>query len=379
MTWRGGSPAEQHPTDEQLAEYLDGGMSEPDAARIEAHLESCARCEQVLEGFGSMSALLRSLPQYAAPRPFTIDELSARRKAPPIWSAYASLAASLVLALGMFVALASSGGPAGDPTAVMSGSESNAAVITPALAADNDIPTAGQPAEGDPELGPSAIGEDTGTQPTPGAGYTTQSEPGSAATTGATGAASAEMLVTQAPGHEVPTGATSPRRAATQPTTGAEGAGTTESTDSPESAVPDLSSAPAPTAAAATSGRKDTKSTRVPHRIGTAGPAAGSTVPPPSARKTERPKRTATRLAVTPTGAFTGRTFEPTAAAQSPSGAGAGRDGEEVSARSSESADGSRSLAWVLGGLSLGSLALSILLFAMRRGAWSLRSSRSRQ
>ncbi|MEJ7654924.1 MAG: zf-HC2 domain-containing protein [Chloroflexia bacterium] len=112
MTWQDAVPVGSHPSDEQLAEYQDEGLqSAAERQRIEAHLESCAECRAIVEQFGSMATMLRALPSYPAPRPFTIDELSVRRTRRPIWQAYASLAASLVLMLATVASLLSTSGP----------------------------------------------------------------------------------------------------------------------------------------------------------------------------------------------------------------------------------------------------------------------------
>ncbi|MBA2364024.1 MAG: zf-HC2 domain-containing protein [Chloroflexia bacterium] len=98
--------ASAHPEPELLAEYADGEMDDERTRPVAAHLQTCARCRSEVESYGSMAALLSNLPQRPAPRSFALDELVVRReRRAPIWPAWASLAASIVLAIGMINAL----------------------------------------------------------------------------------------------------------------------------------------------------------------------------------------------------------------------------------------------------------------------------------
>ena len=95
-----------HPELEVLAEYAAGDAEEERARAVAAHLPTCARCRGEVESYNTMSAMLRNLPQFSPPRSFALDELAVRReRRPSIWPAWASLAASIVLAIGMISAL----------------------------------------------------------------------------------------------------------------------------------------------------------------------------------------------------------------------------------------------------------------------------------
>ncbi len=99
--------AEHHPALEELAEYADGRMPPELARPIESHLEQCEHCLEDTKGFLELTSLLEAVPQVPTPRSFAIDEFAERRRArTPAWSAWTSLAASVVLALGMLGALA---------------------------------------------------------------------------------------------------------------------------------------------------------------------------------------------------------------------------------------------------------------------------------
>lgn len=107
LTGPEGPSAERHPALDELAEYADGRMPSELARPIETHLEQCARCLKDAEDFFELTSLLRAVPQQPAPRSFAIDEVAERGLArKPVWSAWTSLAASVVLALGMLGALA---------------------------------------------------------------------------------------------------------------------------------------------------------------------------------------------------------------------------------------------------------------------------------
>lgn len=106
LTWPGGPDMGAHPASEELAEYAGGEMEGARARVLEAHLEGCERCGREVEEYGSMVGLLARLPMYPAPRSFALDDITARRRpARGAWPAWASLVASIVLALGMLRAL----------------------------------------------------------------------------------------------------------------------------------------------------------------------------------------------------------------------------------------------------------------------------------
>lgn len=51
-----------HLTDERIQEWLDGRLSRPEAARVQTHLDGCARCRAEAEVWKSLVADLSSLP-----------------------------------------------------------------------------------------------------------------------------------------------------------------------------------------------------------------------------------------------------------------------------------------------------------------------------
>ncbi|MDQ3328717.1 MAG: hypothetical protein M3506_09370 [Chloroflexota bacterium] len=156
-----------HPEPELLAEYADAQMDDERARPVAAHLLTCTRCQAEVESYGALTALLGNLPQRPAPRSFALDELAVRRqRRAPVWPAWASLAASIVLAIGMINALG--GGMGAGMTA---GSTTNDA------AEQSGGAGAGQP-QGDAAMAPGVAenaepAQDTGV----GAEATTASEP----------------------------------------------------------------------------------------------------------------------------------------------------------------------------------------------------------
>jgi anti-sigma factor RsiW len=59
-----------HLEDDVLSALVDDQLSADDAARVDAHLVGCADCQERVEGFRSVSALLRRLPELEPPRDF---------------------------------------------------------------------------------------------------------------------------------------------------------------------------------------------------------------------------------------------------------------------------------------------------------------------
>ena len=62
----------RHLTTEQLSTLLDREVSAEEQARLEAHLSTCAQCEQELTGLRQTVALLHALPQATLPRSFVL-------------------------------------------------------------------------------------------------------------------------------------------------------------------------------------------------------------------------------------------------------------------------------------------------------------------
>jgi len=95
-----------HPEPEKLAGLIDGALTDTERILVRRHVEACQSCRHALEEMERMVALLRALPQYAPRRSFLLDESHAKQR--PVGSfasVYASLAASVILALGMALSL----------------------------------------------------------------------------------------------------------------------------------------------------------------------------------------------------------------------------------------------------------------------------------
>ena len=63
---------EQHLTTARLSAFLDGQLSPEEQTQTEAHLQSCAVCQQQLAELRHTVALLHALPQPALPRSFVL-------------------------------------------------------------------------------------------------------------------------------------------------------------------------------------------------------------------------------------------------------------------------------------------------------------------
>ena len=97
-----------HIKQDDLSAYLDGQISEADAARIDQRLAQCADCRQELDALRSTVSLLQEMPELTLPRSFIMPgpppaPLAIRPQAPPhmpqwVYSGSAAVAA-LVLAV----------------------------------------------------------------------------------------------------------------------------------------------------------------------------------------------------------------------------------------------------------------------------------------
>ena len=54
-----------HPTEEDLRRYLDEELGGADRATIEAHLQDCSRCLEVLQAMGEAAAAISLMPSVA--------------------------------------------------------------------------------------------------------------------------------------------------------------------------------------------------------------------------------------------------------------------------------------------------------------------------
>lgn len=361
LTWPGAIPPGDHPSEEHLAEYRDGQMSEETARPISAHVEHCAQCRQVLDGYAAMLGLLDMLPQYPVPRSFAVDDISVWRKTRPIWPAYASLAASIVFALAMLgsilVSVAS-----GLNGASMAGSGASSG--SSRFGGQVETVTSGGPAAQEPRAGATAAsGGATGAEVVP-----------------ATGQAS---------------GAASTRPAPRSERGDASAGASKQETSAPKSAAPAAATAPGGNSAKATRGRRATGAlqpgfTRLPPTQPSAaseGPEAAATAAKapagrsaPTATPTEAvstPAPTAASattdlgITMTPTLAAGGATQGETAAGKpSRQGGQASRGGAEVTSvqPSSGGAGGAGPLPVFLGAAALLCFVLAIVLFVWRLG-----------
>ena len=90
------------PSLEQLSTYVDGELSGPERAEVEAHLKSCSSCRARLDGIQQAANAIRALPMETPPRTFTVpaQRRQAWRWAPVGWATTA-VAAVLVVAFGI--------------------------------------------------------------------------------------------------------------------------------------------------------------------------------------------------------------------------------------------------------------------------------------
>ena len=66
----------RHPvSDEELSAYIDGQLAPAARTRLEAHIETCAGCQDALAELRSLQGALSSLPQAQAPRSFALREV----------------------------------------------------------------------------------------------------------------------------------------------------------------------------------------------------------------------------------------------------------------------------------------------------------------
>ena len=102
-----------HPSDDLLAAYVDGSLSQEDRAAVDTHLATCARCTQDVAQAAAARSALRAIPEVPIPDDLKIPtaaeaEIAAstarRRSTAPAWQrwigpAAAVAAAALVLTL----------------------------------------------------------------------------------------------------------------------------------------------------------------------------------------------------------------------------------------------------------------------------------------
>lgn len=92
-----------------LSEYLDGSLGARERAWVDAHLATCAGCQQELESLRLTVQLLRALPQVAVPRSFVVRPAELQPARPIGWPSVPALArATGALAAAFAVVLAAS-------------------------------------------------------------------------------------------------------------------------------------------------------------------------------------------------------------------------------------------------------------------------------
>lgn len=64
---------ERHLATEQLSAFLDNQLSSEEQSTVEAHLQNCQQCQDVLAGLRQTVALLHALPQPDVPRSFALS------------------------------------------------------------------------------------------------------------------------------------------------------------------------------------------------------------------------------------------------------------------------------------------------------------------
>jgi hypothetical protein len=129
---------------EQLSAWLDGELSQADAARLETRLETDPQLASVFEELRQSRAILRQLPQRRAPRDFTLTPKMVGQK-PPLPRAYPffrfSTALAAVLLLFTFAINAIGAIPLGAMAPAPSYGMGGGAVEEPALAMEEPAAT----------------------------------------------------------------------------------------------------------------------------------------------------------------------------------------------------------------------------------------------
>ncbi len=112
-----------HPTEERLNDYVDGELTAPERAGVEAHLAACTACRAEVEGLRDLLRHVAGLPREIAPPPEvweavreeTVEIPRIGRAAP--WGARWGIAAAVVVAaLSSGITAALLRAPAGEAT-----------------------------------------------------------------------------------------------------------------------------------------------------------------------------------------------------------------------------------------------------------------------
>lgn len=92
---------------ETLSAYLDGALPVAERDALERHLASCVECQSQLAGLVRVGQLLRSLPEPALPRSFTLPATATRggrsgaARRGPAWTRAAQWVGGLAAAVGL--------------------------------------------------------------------------------------------------------------------------------------------------------------------------------------------------------------------------------------------------------------------------------------
>ena len=96
-------PSEHQWAAQQLSAYLDGELSPPDRARVEAHLKECQTCAEELRTLRWTVNLTAQMPMLRAPRSFLIAEAIAQPRRPPLSVAYVYLRGATIAAAALLL------------------------------------------------------------------------------------------------------------------------------------------------------------------------------------------------------------------------------------------------------------------------------------
>ena len=299
----------QHLKPETLSEYLDGRLTGREQVKVERAAAECALCQEELEGLRATVSLLRTLPEFAPSRSFTlsappvtqqftaIDRPSIFPRRVPAW-AYAGAATLAGLAIILYAltdagglpSLAWPGGSGGSPEMAMV-QEAAAPAAAPAPPAAPTIEPQAQPASAVMETMPLPAGAPAeaaivveatvaeAAPPTqPAAPATAQPQPASAPVPAVAQEIAKEVVIEK---DAVPSPTPWPNAAGAPPPPSTQAAETPARNAVPEESVPQEASAQRDPAPNATPG------------LGSIASGGGMSIPPPPTRPAESPTMTA--------------------------------------------------------------------------------------
>lgn len=89
---------------ERLSASLDGELTDPERAELDAHLPACEQCQRELAALRQTRALLHALPTPTLPRAFTLPPqptLAERRHRVPTWTRPVQAVGSIAAMIGL--------------------------------------------------------------------------------------------------------------------------------------------------------------------------------------------------------------------------------------------------------------------------------------